>query len=89
MRWGVPWSMATFLAWTLLLQGQGLIFTFALIAQCIFYGLAIIGWSSEVMRKNILIKIIFFFIQTNLALALATVHFTLGKRMTVWTPSNR
>ncbi len=89
MRWGVPWFMAVFLLLTLLLQGQGLIYTLALLAQCVFYGLAIVGWLSEGLRKNTLIKIIFFFVQTNLALAQATVSFLLGKRMTVWTPSKR
>jgi glycosyltransferase involved in cell wall biosynthesis len=89
MRWGVPWFMAAFLAMTLYLQGKGLIFTFALIAQFIFYGLAVIGRISEIMRKNVLIRLIFFFVQTNLALAQATVSFLLGKRMTVWTPSQR
>jgi hypothetical protein len=89
MRWGVPWFMAVFLVLTLFLQGQGLVFTLALLGQCIFYGLAVIGWLSEIMRKNTLIKIIFFFVQTNLALAQATVSFLLGKRMTVWTPSKR
>ena len=89
MRWGVPWFMAAFLVLTLYLQGQGLSFTLALLAQCIFYGLAVIGWLSEMMRKNTLIKIIFFFVQTNIALAQATVSFLLGKRVTVWTPSKR
>lgn len=89
MRWGVPWFMAAFLLLTLNLQGQGLIFTLALIAQCIFYGLAVFGWLSETMRKYILIKIIFFFVQTNLALAEASVSVLLGKRMTVWSPSKR
>ena len=89
MRWGVPWFMAVFLLLTLLLQGQGLIYTLALLAQCGFYGLAIAGWLSKSLRKNTLIKIIFFFVQTNLSLAQATVSFLLGKRMTVWTPSRR
>ncbi len=89
MRWGVPWFMAVFLLLTLLLQGQGLIYILALLAQCMFYGVAIIGWLSFAMRKHTLVKIIFFFVQTNLALAQATVSFMLGKRMTVWTPSKR
>ena len=89
MRWGVPWFMAVFLLLTLLLQGQGLIYTLALLTQCLFYGLAIVGWLSKGLRNNTLIKIIFFFVQTNLALAQATVSFFLGKRMTVWTPSKR
>lgn len=89
MRWAVPWFMMVFLALTLFLQGQGLVFTLALLAQCVFYGLAVIGWLSEIMRKNILIRIIFFFVQTNLALAQAMVSFILGKRITVWAPSKR
>lgn len=89
MRWGVPWFMAVFLIMTLLLQGQGDIYTAALLAQGAFYGLAVLGWLSKGLRKNTLIKIIFFFVQTNLSLAQATVSFLLGKRMTVWTPSKR
>lgn len=89
MRWGVPWFMAIFLLLTLILQGYGLIYTLALWVQCIFYGLAIAGWLSKSLRKNTLIKIIFFFVQTNLSLAQATLSFLLGKRMTVWTPSKR
>jgi glycosyltransferase involved in cell wall biosynthesis len=89
MRWGVPWFMAAFLTLTVLLQGQGPVFTLALLTQCLFYGLAVIGWLSGVIRKNTLIKLIFFFVQTNLALAQAAVSFLLGKRMTVWTPSKR
>ena len=89
MRWGVPWFMAIFLILTLLLQGQGQIYTLALIAQVLFYTLAIAGWLSSGLRENTVIKIIFFFVQTNLALAQATIVFLLGKRMTVWTPSKR
>ncbi len=89
MRWGVPWFMAVLLLLTVLLQGQGLIYSLALYAQCVFYGLAILGWLSLSLRQNTLIKIIFFFVQTNLALAQAMVSFVSGKRMTVWTPSKR
>jgi cellulose synthase/poly-beta-1,6-N-acetylglucosamine synthase-like glycosyltransferase len=89
MRWGVPWFMAVFLILTILLQGQGWIYTAALIAQVGFYGLALVGWISAALRETTLIKIIFFFVQTNLALAQATVSFLSGKRMTVWTPSKR
>ena len=89
MRWGVPWFMAGFLVLTLLLHGQGVIYTAALAAQLAFYLLAFGGWLSEGLRKNTLIKIIFFFVQTNLALAQATLAFISGKRMTVWAPSKR
>jgi len=91
MRWGVPWFMGAFLLLTIILQLQepALIYTLALASQLVFYGLAIAGWLSGSLRKNTLIKIIYFFVQTNLALAQATLAFIFGKRMTVWAPSKR
>jgi hypothetical protein len=89
MRWGVPWFMLLFAGLTLLLQGQGTIYLLALVAQIAFYALALAGWLSGRMRENTLVRIVFFFVQTNLALAQASVSFLFGKRMTVWTPSRR
>ena len=89
MRWGVPWFMLLFAITTLMLPGQGIIYTVALAAQVLFYALALLGWLSVAMRENTLVRLIFFFVQTNLALAQATAAFLLGKRMTVWAPSKR
>ena len=89
MRWGVPWFMLVFAVLTLMLQGQGVIYTLALVAQIAFYALALAGWLSAQLRENTIVRIIFFFVQTNLALAQAALAFLSGKRMTVWTPSQR
>ena len=89
MRWGVPWFMLAFAMATLLLQGQGAVYTLALAAQIIFYALALAGWLSVRMRDNTIIRIIYFFVQANIALAQATLLFITGKRMTVWKPSQR
>ncbi len=89
MRWGVPWFMLMFAVSTLLLQGQGNIYRLALIAQLIFYAIALLGWISAKSRENAIVRLVFFFVQTNLALAQAVMSFILGKRMTVWTPSRR
>lgn len=89
MRWGVPWFMLIFLLLTMLMQGEGVIYVLALFVQLFFYALALLGWLSAGARKNSFIRIIFFFVQTNLALAQAFITFALGKRMTVWTPSKR
>ncbi len=89
MRWGVPWFLLSFGIFTLLLQGEGGIFRLALIAQLIFYGLAMVGWLSRRLRKNIFIKIIYFFVSTNIALAIASLLFLVGTRITVWAPSKR
>ena len=89
MRWSVPWFMLVFAVLTILLQGQGTIYMLALIVQIAFYLLALTGWLSLRMRENTWVRIVFFFVQTNLALAQATLSFLSGKRMTVWTPSQR
>lgn len=89
MRWGVPWFMLVFLLLTLLLQGQGLVYQLALTAQLVFYLLALTGWLSAGARRHTLVKIVYFFVQTNLALAQALLSFLRGKRMTLWTPSER
>jgi len=89
MRWGVPWFMLGFAVVTLWLQGQGMIYSLALYAQLVFYALALAGWLVAGLRENTVIKIIFFFVQTNIALAQATLQFFMGKRMTVWAPSKR
>lgn len=89
MRWAVPWFMLIFAVLTLLLQAQGAIYQAALVAQLVFYGIALLGWLSARARANTLVRIIFFFVQTNLALAQAVSSFLVGKRMTVWTPSQR
>ena len=89
MRWAVPWFMLIFAVLTLLLQAQGGIYQVALVVQLVFYGIALLGWLSVGARGNSVVRIIFFFVQTNLALAQAVASFLIGKRMTVWTPSQR
>lgn len=89
MRWAVPWFMLVFAILTLLLQSRGGIYQAALIAQLLFYGIALVGWLSMRARENSVVRIIFFFVQTNLALAKAVSSFLMGSRMTVWTPSRR
>jgi len=89
MRWGVPWFMLVFALLTLLLQHKGGIYQAALVAQLLFYGIAVLGWLSARARENAVVRIIFFFVQTNIALAKAVWSFMAGKRMTVWTPSRR
>jgi glycosyltransferase involved in cell wall biosynthesis len=89
MRWGVPWFLLVFAILTLLLQPRGGVYQLALIAQLVFYGIALLGWISTRARENAVVRIIFFFVQTNLALAQAVWSFLVGKRMTVWTPSRR
>ena len=89
MRWGVPWFLLMLLVVTLLLLEQGVIYQVALVLQAVFYLLALAGWLSVRLRENAVIRIIFFFVQTNMALGQAAVLFLAGRRMTTWNPSRR
>lgn len=89
MRWGVPWFMLGFLATTLALVGKHWLFDLALLAQVLFYGVVVLGFLSSRLRAISLVKIPFFFVQVNIAIAHATLQFLGGKRITVWEPSKR
>ncbi len=89
MRWGVPWFMLLFLLVTILLQGQGALYTLALIAQIAFYTVALLGWKFEKFRDFAPVRIVLFFVQSNVAIADATLQYLTGKRVVVWTPSKR
>jgi hypothetical protein len=89
MRWLVPWFMLLTLSLNLTLLDQHLIYSVMLTAQLTFYLVAIMGHISVELRRNKLIKVIYFFIQVNLAIAHAMIMFMLGKRITQWEPSKR
>ncbi|MCW8107252.1 glycosyltransferase family 2 protein [Alteromonas ponticola] len=90
LRWTVPWTLLGLFIVTPFCMGKGEVFyTFAYIAQVIFYGIALFAHWLPTLRDNSLIKIIYFFTQVNIALLDAGIQFLSGKRMTVWQPSAR
>ena len=89
MRWGVPWFLLALLGVNLALAGEGGFYRLALVGQAGFYGLALAGWGLPALRENGVVRIVYFFVQTNVAIAQATLEFLRGRRMTVWTPSRR
>jgi glycosyltransferase involved in cell wall biosynthesis len=89
MRWAVPWFLLALFIASIRLAGDGWFYTLALLCQLAAYGVVIAAWRNPSLLGNTLIKLMYFFIQVNLAIADATVSFLSGKRMTVWTPSQR
>ena len=89
MRWGVPWFMLAFLISSAALSQQHGFYALALIGQLSFYSVVLLGHLSPSLRSFTLVKIPYFFMQVNIAIAHATILFLLGKRMTTWTPSKR
>jgi cellulose synthase/poly-beta-1,6-N-acetylglucosamine synthase-like glycosyltransferase len=89
MRWLVPWFLLLLLTVNFLLYSHHWVFLLALIFQIVFYGVAAFAHFSNRVKENVVARIIYFFVQVNLAIADATVQFIKGNRMTVWQPSAR
>jgi len=89
MRWLVPWFMLILLITNVWLYETHVLYCTLLAAQFIFYGLAVLGWLSIAARSKAMIKIPYFFMQVNFAIAHAGVQFIKGHRITMWEPSQR
>lgn len=89
MRWLVPWFLLALFGSSLVLAGQGAIYTLALVLQLVFYGLVMAAHLSPWVLAKTAARIPYFFVQVNLAIAHATLQFLAGRRMTVWSPSQR
>lgn len=89
MRWAVPWFLVALLVFSLLLNYRGGIYSLVLLAQIAFYATVLVGHFYPALRSRTWVKLPYFFVQVNLALADAALQFVRGRRMTVWTPSQR
>lgn len=89
MRWLVPWFMLALFIVSILLAPLSPVYAVVLILQLFFYGLVFAAAVFPVLRCVAMIKIPFYFIEVNAAIAHATIAYILGKRVTVWTPTKR
>ncbi len=87
MRWAVPWFMLLALISLWMLAPRHWLYAAAFVTQVALYGLALIARGRTAMPP--LLKIPYFFVQVNMAIAHATLAFLFGKRVTVWEPSKR
>lgn len=89
LRWTVPWTLLLLLLTSLLVAGTGWIYGLALLAQLVFYSVALLAHWLPLLQANPLVRVIYFFVQVNLAVAQAALMFLRGTRMQVWQPSVR
>jgi glycosyltransferase involved in cell wall biosynthesis len=89
MRWLVPWFLLLLFLANLALLGTRPVYTVMLAGQLAFYGAAWLAHVSESAKSNGLVRIIYFFVQVNVAVADALRRLLTGKRMTTWQPSAR
>jgi hypothetical protein len=89
MRWLVPWFLLSLLLVNLLLARQHWLYMLTLLAQAACYGLAVVAHFVEPLKQNSLVRIVYFFVYVNIAVADAGCRFLRGQRMTTWQPSTR
>ncbi len=89
MRWLVPWFLLLLLVVNLNLANHHWFYTLSLLAQFAFYGVAIAAQFNEQVKEHGVARIIYFFVQVNVAIADASCRFLFGRRMTIWQPSAR
>ncbi len=89
MRWVVPWCLIGLFIVSAVIAHKSPFYSLALLAQLAFYGVALLAHFLPTLREKSWIKLIYFFVQVNLALLDAAIKFLAGERMTTWKPSAR
>jgi len=89
MRWLAPWCLLALFAVTLAIHNLHWLYALALWGQVGFYGVVLAGHWFPRLRALAPVRILYFFVQANVAVAQATLYFLAGRRMTTWRPSSR
>jgi cellulose synthase/poly-beta-1,6-N-acetylglucosamine synthase-like glycosyltransferase len=89
MRWLVPWCLCGLLLVSALIAHMHAIYALALVSQLAFYIICIAAHFLPNLRNISAVKIMYFFVQVNVALLDASIKFMAGERMTTWKPSAR
>jgi hypothetical protein len=89
MRWLVPWFMLLLLVTSVALAGNAVVFAIGLAAQVAGYAVVLFAHVTPGLRALMPVRIAYFFVQANLALAHAGLQFLRGRRIVTWEPSAR
>ncbi len=87
LRWLVPWLLVIALCANVFLAARRNIYQFILVPHVLFYLLGFFG--SFLAESKIIVRLPYFFIQFNRAIAVAWVGYLRGERFTIWMPSDR
>lgn len=89
MRWAVPWFMVLVLFANYSVYSVHGFYAISFWLQILGYSLVFLTWKLPSLQKHTLLKLGFFFVQVNIAIAHSTINFLMGRRMVTWTPSKR
>ena len=90
LRWLVPFFLLAAMVADAWCARRGAFFVTFLIAQIVFYGLALAGIAGgEKISSNVAVKIPKFFVLVNASIFIAWIKYLGGERLTMWKPSVR
>ena len=89
LRWATPWFMALALLTNMALAASSPFYALTLALQLLFYGLAALAALWPPARRLAPVRVVYFFVLSNLALAVALVDYLRGQRIVQWEPSAR
>lgn len=89
MRWLTPWFLLAFFLLNAFIAADGIFYSLVFLGQLVFYGIAVVAHFLPNLQSITAIKLVYFFVQVNVALMDAAIKFLAGQRMTVWKPSAR
>ncbi len=89
MRWLAPWFFIGFFIVSAIIADHSWFYSLVFLGQLVFYAAALVAQFLPNLRSVGAIKLIYFFVQVNVALLDAAIKFLAGQRMTTWKPSAR
>ncbi|MGV8836871.1 glycosyltransferase family 2 protein [Cellvibrio sp.] len=89
MRWLTPWFLLAAFLLNAFIADNSVFYFLLFLAQLAFYGLAVVAHFLPNLRTIAIVKLVYFFVQVNIALLDAAIKFVAGQRMTTWKPSAR
>jgi hypothetical protein len=89
MRWLVPWFLFGLLVSSWELADNGAVYRVVFWLQCLGYGVVLLAHWLPALRAVTLLRLAYYFVQANVALAAAGVQLLAGRRVVVWNPSAR
>ncbi|HFD32725.1 MAG TPA: glycosyltransferase family 2 protein [Gammaproteobacteria bacterium] len=87
LRWLVPFFLVAALTINIILASSSIFFLILLPIHLAFYTIGVYGWLTQSL--NGVFKIPMFFLIVNIAIAVAWWQYLTGKRVVLWTPSER
>jgi cellulose synthase/poly-beta-1,6-N-acetylglucosamine synthase-like glycosyltransferase len=87
LRWLVPFFLFGALVSNVILIRSSVLFLLLVWGQLLFYGIGIYGWGTHSLKG--VLKIPMYFLVVNAAITIAWWQYLAGKRVVLWTPSQR